>query len=164
MQNKQFKYRKIFIISVIMLFIASLLLIYYGVYHDFTNSIFVITKNEDINNINYYEINDKGNCRKTEKFELDKIEEFTVNNSYESYISGNKVLNVLNLDTCIIEDNTGNEIDITEEFREIIEKVSDLEHDIFKNKILKINNEYYVVVAFNVNLWSPYDLYYYDRD
>jgi ABC-type lipoprotein release transport system permease subunit len=166
MQKELFKFRSILIIIGIILFIASLLLIYTGINginYDFTNSIFVITKDEDTNNINYYEINDKERCRNKEMFEPDKMEEFTVNNCYKSYISGNKVLNRLTLDTCIIEDNKGNDIEITEEFRKIVEKVSDLEDDIFKNKILRINNEYYVVVEFNVNLWSPYGLYYYDR-
>ncbi|ABX43542.1 hypothetical protein [Lachnoclostridium phytofermentans] len=121
-----------------------------GVNSDFNNSFFVITKNEVTNVSNYYELNDKGKRRKAEKFEPDKMEEFTINNCYKSYISGNKVLNKLTLDTCVIKDDTGNSIEIAEEFRKIIEKVSDLKHSIIKNKILKINNEYYVVVELNV--------------
>ena len=131
--------------------------------HNFTNSIFVITKDEETNKINYYEINSTGKCKKKEKFKPDKMQVFTVENCYKSYINGNKVLNRLTLDTCIIYDNKDQAIEITEEFRTIVEKVSDLEHSIYKNKILRINNEYYVVVEFNVNLWSPYSLYYYDK-
>lgn len=164
MQNKRIKFWRSLIIPGVIVFIACLSLMNVCVNHDFTNSIFVITRDENTNIINYYEINDKRKCRKTDKFEPDKMEEFTVNKCYKSYISGNKVLNSLTLDTCIIEDNIGNAIEITEEFRKIVEKVSDLEHSIFKNKILKVNNEYYVVVEFNVNLWSPFRLYYYDRD
>lgn len=157
------KSKRISIILGIILFIVNLTLMNSCINHHFTNSFFVLTKDENTNIINYYEVNDKGKRRKVDEFEPDKMEEFTVNNCYKSYISNNKVLNELTLDTCIIEDNTGNAIEITEEFKKIVEKVSNINHDIFKNKILKINNEYYVVVELNVNLWSPYRLYYYDR-
>lgn len=163
MQKEQKKFRRIILISGIILLMAIFLLIYSSFNSNFMNSIFVITKDEDTNIINYYEINEKGNSREIEKFEPDIMEEFTVNNGYESYISGNKVLNRLTLDSCVIEDKTGNTVEFTEEFRKIVEKVSELEQSIFKNKIFKVNHEYYVVVELNVNLWSPYYLYYYDR-
>jgi hypothetical protein len=163
-QKGRLKSKRISIILGIILFIVNLTLMNSCINLDFTNSLFVLTKDENTNIINYYEVNDKGKRRKVDEFEPDKMEEFKVNNCYKSYISNNKVLNKLTLDTCIIEDNTGKSIEITDEFKKIVEKVSDINHAILKNKILKLNNEYYAVVELNVNLWSPYGLYYYDRD
>ena len=35
---------------------------------------------------------------------------------------------------------------------------------IIGNTIIKVNDEYYVVVELNVNLWSPYELYKYSKE
>lgn len=146
------------------IFVILSLVIMFAISYDFTNSIYVITKDETTDVTYYYEINDKGKRRKTKQFEPEKMEEYTVDHCYESYIGNNKVLNRLTLDTCVIKDSRGDSVEITEELRNIITKVSELEHDIIKNKILNLNNECYVVVEFNVNLWSPYSLYYYDKN
>lgn len=164
MQKERLKSRRIIIILAIILLLVIALMIYIGVNYDFTNSLYVMTKDEVNDAIHYYDINDRGKCREREKFEPDEMEEFTVKDCYDSYISDNKVLNKLTLDTCTIEDQTGNTVEMTEEFRKIVKNVAELEHDIFKNKILKIKKAYYVVVELNVNLWSPYCLYYYDRE
>lgn len=128
------------------------------------NSCYVITKDEESNKNKYYYINENGNCRKCKKFEPDEMEIFTVTNCYDSYISGNRVLNRLTLDTCVIIDNTGKSIEVTGEFSRIIKKVSLLEHSIMDNKIFRLSNKHYVIVSSNVNLWSPYSLYYYDNE
>ena len=48
------------------------------------------------------------------------------------------------------------------------EKISKLiskkeKHSIIGATIIKRNDEYYVVVELNVNLWTPYKLYKYDK-
>ena len=132
-------------------------------YYD--NSIFVVTKNERNNSISYYEINDYEDKRTVDKFEYSNNELLYFNNCFESYIDRerNKVLNKRTNRCEILDDNKDNII-IDEKYDDIINKVSDLEHDIMESKMIKINDNIYVVVALNVNMWSPYKLYKYDNN
>lgn len=131
--------------------------------NDFTNSIHVATKSE-ANDLNYYEINDKGVKRNVDVFVLDDAMVINVNDCYDSYIDNNKVLNKLTIDSCVLISDNEERIEISNELQVVIESISKLEHDMLDVRLFKIKEEYYVVVEFNVNIWSPYSLYYFDKD
>jgi len=133
--------------------------------NDYDNSIFVVTKDERNDLIRYYEINSYGYERNVDNFEYDNNELLYFNNCFESYIDRNKN-KVLNKRTnrCEILDKNKDNIIIDEKYDDIINKVSGLEHDIMESKMIKINDNIYVVVVLNVNWWSPYKLYKYDNN
>lgn len=133
--------------------------------NNFNNSIFVITKNERNNKINYYEINDRENKRTVSKFNSKEIETFEISgNCYESYIDRNKVLNKLNLDNCEITNSPKDKIELNGYLEKIVYLVSKVEHDIIGSTVLKLNDDYYVVIELNVNWWSPYKFYKYYKN
>ena len=128
----------------------------------FINSIFVVTKDHINGKIYYYEVNDREYKRKTKKFDYEENEIYYFDGCFSSYIDrpSNKVLNT-RLDGCTIIDKDNNEIVIDSTLNKIIDLVSELEHDIFMSKIIKLNSDYYIVVELNVNWHSPYELYKY---
>ena len=133
--------------------------------NNFKNSIYVVTKNTSKNTLSYYEVNDRKYERKANKFEYENNETITFQNCFESYIdrNKNKVLNK-RMEECKILDSNNSEMESDETIENIINLISDLEHDIMKAKAIKVEENYYVVVALNVNLWSPYDLYKYENN
>lgn len=155
---------KKFILGFIIIILA-LVIGYFLYINDFSNSIYVITQDKD-SNIKYYEVNDRKNKREAENFESEELEIYDVYSCYNSYIDRkkNKVLNKLTYDECRITDQNGTEIVIDSDFEKIINLVASLEHDIMKNKIIKLEEDYYIIVALNVNLWSPYELYKFNKE
>ena len=135
---------------------------------DFNNSIFVITQKTNTNEIHYYEVNNWEYKRNINEFESDKIEIFKVDNEcYNNHadIENHIALNQLIIEKCTIKDDLENNIEINGYIEKIIKLVSKKEkHDIIGNTIIKVNDEYYVVVELNVNLWSPYELYKYSKE
>jgi len=154
-----------FIIGVLLLVYGSFSFIFKD-FNDFTNSIFVITQDEHTDEINYYEINYKFNTREINEFDSEVEEIFNTRNCFDSFIKDGDVVNQLTLDSCKIEDQEKNLIEITDDFKNIIENVLVVQpnHDVFEIKILKIKNNYYVVVPINVNMWTPYYFYYYNSN
>lgn len=148
-------------------FIIGFLLLIYGCFsllfkdlNDFTNSIFVITQNENTEEIKYYEVNYQSNKRQVEEFESDVDEIFSTD---ECYDSSNGNINELTWDTCNIFDENDNIIEISEELKNILINIQkNQESVIFEIKILKLEDDYYVVEALNVNMWTPYEFYYYN--
>ena len=55
------------------------------------------------------------------------------------------------------------EVEMTDTIKKIINQASKIEHDIIMNKIIKIDDQYFVVIELNVNLWTPYEFYYYNN-
>ncbi len=158
--------KKILIIILIFtLLLVTLLLIRR---FDFNNSIFVITQNTNTNEIHYYEVNNWKYKRKINEFESDKTEIFKVDNKcYNNHadIEKHMDLNQMMIENCTIKDYLENNIEINGYLEKIIKLVSKKEkHDIFDNTIIKVNDEYYVVVELNVNLWTPYKLYKYSKE
>lgn len=131
--------------------------------NNFENSIYVVTKNESNNKLSYYEVNDRDYKRKTKEFEYEDNEVIILESCFESYIERNKVLNK-KTEKCKIFDSNHNEIEKYEILENIINLVSELEHDILQAKVMKVRENYYVIVLLNVNLWSPYDLYRYENN
>lgn len=158
--------KKILIIILIFtLLLVTLLLIRR---FDFNNSIFVITQNRNTNEIHYYEVNNWEYKRNINEFESDKIEVFKVDNecyNNRADIENHIALNQLIIEKCTIKDDLEKNIEINGYIEKIIKLVSKKEkHDIIGNTIIKVNDEYYVVIELNVNLWSPYELYKYSKE
>ena len=128
--------------------------------NNFENSISVVTEDENSQKKQYYEINEYKNRKKLKNSFIYDNEIYNLENCYFSYINNNKVLNKLNEEKC----NSLKTYSDDENIINIIYKISNLEHDIISAKILKTNNNYYIVVSLNVNMWSPYDLYLYDKN
>lgn len=145
--------------------VVSLILYFFLYKSVFINSIFVVTKDKTDEKIYYYEVNDREYKRKTKKFNYEENEVYYFEGCFQSYIDrpSNKVLNT-RLDGCTIIDKENNEVTIDSTLDKIIDLVSNLEHDIFRAKIIKVDNDYYIVVELNVNWHSPYDLYKYKND
>ena len=128
--------------------------------NNFENSISVVTEDENSQKKQYYEINEYKNRKKLKNSFIYDNEIYNLENCYFSYINNNKVLNKLNEEKC----NSLKTYSDDENIINIIYKISNLEHDIISAKILKTNNNYYIVVSLNVNMWSPYALYLYDKN
>lgn len=156
MNKKRFR---LLIIGILLLF----LIVRFVSKNDFSNSIYVMTMNEDTKELEYYEINDKKKSRNIEEFNPSDSKIINVNDCFDFYINHDQT-NTLTMDTCTLIDNNNEVIDISKELEAIIKKVSKIKHDILSAKIFDINNDYYIVVELNVNIWSPYRLYYFNKD
>ena len=138
---------------------------YSNKYPDKKYSIYVVTKNKK-EKLNYYEIT-VDNKKEIEKFKYDDNKIIYLQDCFQSYISyesdRSKILNKIN-DECKTIDDNDIEIDKDEEINDIINNISKINHDIWGSpKIINVNGNYFVEVALNVNLWSPYDLYKYEN-
>jgi len=158
--------KRVFLITLIICIVLGLCYFIYK--NDFSKSTFVITQNTTTNEMNYYEINNWKYKRSINEFKSEELEIFKVdNNCYNNRadIEKNIALNQLMIENCTIKDNLENNIEIKGYLEKIIKLVSKKEkHDIIGNTILKVNDEYYVVVELNVNLWTPYKLYKYSKE
>lgn len=129
-------------------------------YLKFDKPMYITTRHESSNKKQNYKLNDN---RKLHKINYDFTYDnkvYGIDDCYDSYISNNTVLNKLNKNRCnALEKYSDNKIII-----EMIYEISHLEHDIFTAKIIKTNKNYYAVVSLNVNLWTPYNLYIYDKN
>ena len=128
-----------------------------GTDEDYTyeNTYYVITKNVDSGKISYFEVNNKGNRRKTEKFESDSFDEIIyLHNCFDA--KNNAIMN-----SCKLTNDFG-EVSLDGINQKIVYQISLLEHSMFDVKIYKKNNDYYVVRDINVNIYDPYELYKYD--
>lgn len=135
--------------------------------NNYENSIYVVTKDESSNEVRYYEVNDYEYKRKTKQFSYEENEYIKFDRCFDSYIDKEerKVLNKRLAECKLISNNEG-EIQIDDTYDDIINQVSELEHSIMdhQSKIIKTKNNIYVVVVFNVNLWTPYKLYKYENN
>jgi hypothetical protein len=159
--------KRIFLI-IILLFILLLVTLLLIRKYDFNNSISVITSDHLTKELHYYEINKWKYKRNTNEFKSDEIEIYKVdNNCYndQTDLENHMLLNQLIIEKCKIKDNLENNIEIDGYLEKIIKLVSKKEkYSIIENTILKTNDEYYVIVELNVNLWTPYKLYKYNKE
>lgn len=140
-------------------------------YADYSNSIYIITEFVTYNKsgINYYEINNKGNIKKRDSFKSDKYISIYLKDCFEAYINKdkNKVLNNFKEKSCQIVDSNNGNMKYTKlkdkTLKNIIVEISKLEHEMFSSKIYVTDDNYYVIVNTNVNLWDPHNLYYYNK-
>ena len=98
------------------------------------------------------------------KFEYEENDVLHLSGCFKSYIDHdkNEVLNKLDEKNCKVMDNDWNVINSNEDLNNIIKLVSNLKHDIILSDVVKLNDDYYVIIGLNVNFWSPYYLYKYE--
>lgn len=162
-------------IFLILSIIVSSILIIFFINRKITNDNFknsketyyLVTKDlSNGNKKNYYEINDKGQLRKVEKFKYSEIEYYKLKNCFDSYVNHdvNKVLNTYTQETCKAYDKNDNEIELNDTMIKMIKEASKLEHSIygFHDKIIIVDGEYFMNLSFNVNIWDPYKVYKFD--
>ena len=108
----------------------------------------------------YYTIAENGKYEKTEPFEPEETKVYRTD-LYE-HESGDGRRNYLT-EYRLYDLYSGKEAEMTPVFRRILELVeeTETEHWIFHAHILCVQEEYFVCVDRNVNLWVPYVLYYY---
>lgn len=154
------KKTKISFIVIAFLGILSFILYFFLYKSVFFSSIFVVTQDEENDKVYYYEVNDRVYKRKVKEFDYDENDIYYLNGCFDSYIDrpSNKIVNY-RLDACTIVDKNDNEINIDETLNRIIDLITNVDHTIFKSKIIRLKDDYYVVVALNVNWHSPYELY-----
>ena len=152
---------------IIILILTTLIII--NIYkNNFTNSILIITQDNSTKKIEYWEINDRKNSRQANKFKSDNIEILTPTKCYKHYFDQTTKTSIDETDftNCLILDSNHNELKLTEEIKNILNNTLDLEHSIISSetKIITLEEQYYVTVALNVNIWSPYTLYKYNKE
>lgn len=131
---------------------------------DYTNSIYVITE-EDNGTNKYYEINDKQNKRRINPFTCYDYVKYTIRFCHDHDGKENK--NIFNDDTCIVSVD-GNRFEKLEndKLKEIMVIIGNkFDSPIFETKVFKTNNHYYAFITLNtvMSIYSPDYLYYYDE-
>ncbi len=115
----------------------------------------------------YYSVSANGKTRQIEGFSADGAERF-ITNHYEheqgqiNYLTDRSIYRDDNADD--IPDGEAVEmLPVFENILELIEQ-TETEHWIMQARILRVGEEYFVCVDQNVNLWTPYVLYYYSAE
>lgn len=131
----------------------------------YEHPIFVMTMPEGKNKVKYYKVDKMNNYTKTDSFRPDPVSTYIVYGCVKSYIDSEvgEVLNKPDNEYCEIKRENKN-VEITGDFADIVSAMTNLKHDIFDSKILKHEDDYYLVVSLNVNLWTPYKLFKYDKE
>lgn len=121
--------------------------------------------NDDNNaDICYYSLTTDGKATETEAFTPDDIDIYNVNYSKYSHHITFKNSSFRCMYDITLTDENGNNIEITPVITDIINQIKDIDHDTFKIKIFKLDDEYFVYAELNVNLWYPCTLYYYNQE
>ena len=119
---------------------------------DYTNSIYLILEDKNTHEKEYIELNDRKDYRKTAKFNSDDFELYQIG---ECSFSSSKKCYILNENNEKIENDK-----ILSAIQDEVKKIDNA----FTMKIMKVNEEYFVIVNLNVNMWNPYKLYHFDKD
>ena len=82
----------------------------------------------------------------------------------ESYIDEEKNAVLNRLVKVMATDEDGNALAVPTDFNELFIEIAKQKHDMPVIRIFDDGGEYFVFVILNVNLWTPCDLYYYDRE
>jgi len=126
--------------------------------------VIVVDHHGGADTLHYYNIGTGRVKQECDPFEADNMTVYTVDHSgLESYIDRdkNKVLNRLLY--IRIEDAQGNEITPTPLMEAAVTCAAGLEHNIIGLHIFQHGGELFLQVELNVNLWCPYELYWYDQ-
>ena len=124
-----------------------------------------IMSNREESETRYYSLASGDRICLSEAFETDPAIFYTIpNGCFESYIDRdrNKVLN--RLDHMALKDEAGNQVPVSETHASIFQRIAELEHDMFHIRLIETENQTFVYLELNVNLWTPCCLYWYDRD
>lgn len=110
-----------------------------------------------------YTLASGGRIRPAEVFAADAAAFYDVpHGCFGSYIDGNRVLNRLAYVDLL--DAEGEHVEITADIEGIFQCLEQLEHDLFRIRIIETGGEYFAYVELNVNWWSPCTLYFYNRE
>lgn len=115
----------------------------------------------------YYTIAENGEYERTDPFQADETE-FLVTDYYEHELERTNYLAEYRLFPDEDRDDfpDGEEVELTPVLKRILELVEEEEADhwIFKARILRTEDHYFVCVDRNVNWWTPYMLFYYSEE
>ncbi len=78
---------------------------------------------------------------------------------FESYIDGDVLNRLIKME---LLDANGEHVEITETIEDIFRCIEQLEHDLWKVRIIEVNGLYFAYVELNVNWWTPCTLYFYN--
>ena len=131
---------------------------------NYTNSIYVLT--DSGHGYNYYQINNEGKIRTVINFEPSPSDKYYLKNCFTSHVDvdSGKILNEYKADTCIVTDSNNNSINLDDTLKDIINKSTNYYNPINDVLIIKINENYYVTINFIIDQYTPYKLYYYDKN
>lgn len=93
----------------------------------------------------------------TDAFTPDRMEVFTV----DSFSVG---MNNYILGPIRIYDENNISVPLTREISTICHAMQDVGHHVMELRIFKLGNEWFASAMLNVNLWTPYQFYYFNRD
>lgn len=116
----------------------------------------------------YYAINGSCHKQKTTAFESDALVVYEVDDRcFETYMGLDNTGDgdfISRLTDVRLWDENGCVVQNTRVLNEILLAASELEHDLWKVRILRAGEEYFLYVELNVNWVAPCDLYWYDRE
>ena len=98
----------------------------------------------------------------SDPFEADKIDVYNASSSLVCSNENGKIVN--RIKAIRILDENDREVEITQEFDDIVHLAAQINHDIMAFDILKTEAHTFVYIELNVNLWTPCILYYYNPE
>lgn len=113
----------------------------------------------------YYTVCEAGKVQKTEPFESDPVQIYETDIGCFQGNDGENRQEQANVCAYMaLKDENGEAVEVTPVFERIFRKAAENKHWIFTMNILQMENEIYVSVELNVNLWVPCVLSYYDEE
>ena len=64
----------------------------------------------------------------------------------------------------MVYDEAGRAVPLTREIDTVCHAMRDIDHHVLECRILKVGNEWFASAMLNVNLWTPYQFYYFDQE
>lgn len=109
----------------------------------------------------YYAVYVDRKAKKMDPFASDDLTVYTADaGCFESYIEGNTVRN--RPGNGILYDEAGERVENTPELSRILDRIAELEHNLYEVKLIQDGDRWFVFVKLNVNWSDPCDLYVYD--
>ena len=107
--------------------------------------------------VEYFALDSHERRMKIDAFEPDKAKKYTIPSSCFT-LGENLVIEYK------LYDEAGKEAPVTREIADICEAMKDVGSDVMDVQVFDIGGEWFAVADLNVNWWSPYRLYYYNKD
>lgn len=107
--------------------------------------------------VEYFALASHGRRMKIDAFAPDRAQKYTIPSSCFT-LGENLVIEYK------LYSEDGKEAPVTREIADICEAMKDVGHDVMDVHVFDIGGELFAVADLNVNWWSPYHLYYYNKD
>ena len=117
----------------------------------------VQTVHEGNQEIKFFTLASGPQIMETDRFTPDEQEVFTV--SLFSIGMNNRILGPIQA-----YDENNVRVPVTREISTICHAMQDVGHHVMELRIFKVGNEWFASAMLNVNLWTPYQFYYFNRD